>query len=322
MTKSVGFLSMEDGLVVLTAGTAACGATVLYCGVGASDVFLILVGIFAFAVAGFAGSARWTSQRKLFRIAQMLHWACLLVFFLIGCLLCQALAGNLRWGYAYTGAVRPLMFALQDMMSAQSAKPEEPAKTTDVVWAMGGTVGGEQMKCVFPFNYNGATYHGCVSDVAPPKEAMQSREHPWCLTDETKDDWGYCLLGPSWEQAAPVDTVVHNRGGIPHRIIVLLFVVMCQLVLSSFSIGVLDSLDTEEAQERRFKDGWRGYGSMDPQGPPTYTPGYASTYAPPNTGLARSARVTSGSYASAVSPGSAAGPNAYAAESMFVPASR
>merc|ERR1719426_675000 len=159
------------------------------------------------------------------------------------------------------------------------------------------------MKCVFPFSYEGATYHGCVSDVAPPKEEKQSREHPWCLTDELKDTWGYCLLGPSWEQEAPVDTVVHSRAGIPHR------------------IGVLDSLDTEESQERRFKDGWRGYGSMDAQGPPTYTPGYASTYAPATSGLPRSARVTS-SYASAVSPGSAAGPNAYAAESMFVPASR
>jgi hypothetical protein len=320
MTKAVGFLSMEDGLVVLTAGTAACGATVLYCGVGASDVFLILVGIFAFAVAGLAGSARWTSQRKLFRVSQMLHWACLLVFFIIGCLLCQALAGNLRWGYAYTGAVRPLMFALQDMMSAQSSKPEEHA-ATDVTWAMGGTVGDEQMKCVFPFVYEGNTYHGCVSDVAPPKEVKMPREHPWCLTEEAKNIWGYCLAGPAWDQETAVDTVVHSRGGIPHRIVVLLFVVMCQLVLSSFSICVLDSLDSEEGQERRFKDGWRGYGSMDPQGPPTYTPGYASTYAPATPGLPRSARVAS-SYASAVSPGGSAGGNAYAAESMFVPASR
>jgi len=322
MAKAAGFLSNEDGLVVLTAATAACGATVLYLGVGASDVFLILVGIFAFAVAGFAGSARWTSQRKLFRLSSTLHWSCLLVFFVMGCLLLEALAGNLHWGYAYTGAVRPLMFALQDMMSAQSVKPEEPAAKTDVVWAMGGTIGEGTMKCVFPFTHGGATYHGCVSDVAPPKEDKQSREHPWCLTNEAQDTWGYCLLGPSWEQAAPVDTVVHSRGGIPHRIVVLFFVVMCQLVLSSFSICVLDSLDTEEARGAgKYGAGFGGYGSMDPQGPPTYTPGYASTYAPP-TNVPRAARVTSGSYASVISPGSAGGGNAFAAESMFVPAVR
>merc|ERR1719463_962207 len=135
------------------------------------------------------------------------------------------------------------------------------------------------MKCVFPFTHGGATYHGCVSDVAPPKEDKQSRE-----------------------QAAPVDTVVHSRGGIPHRIVVLFFVVMCQLVLSSFSICVLDSLDTEEARGAgKYGAGFGGYGSMDPQGPPTYTPGYASTYAPP-TNVPRAARVTSGSYASLISP--------------------
>ena len=33
----------------------------------------------------------------------------------------------------------------------------------------------------------------------------------------------------------------------------------------------------EENQERRFKEGWRGYGALDTHGPPSYAPGSAGS---------------------------------------------
>jgi hypothetical protein len=332
MKAGVGFLSLEQELSVLTAGTVGCAAACLYCGIGASDVFLILVALYTFVVSGIMGSARWTSQRKLFRVAQLFHWGCLALFFLIGVLVIEALSGNIHWAYTHNGPVRPFLFTLQmtepELMPA--AKPEgaevEKEKEKDEkpkeVWAMGGTLEDHSAECIFPFTFEGVTYHECASEAGPPSKTLDvktPREHPWCMTDAGSGIWGYCLLSPSW--TGPVETVAHTRslGMVAQRILVLMFIVMCQLVFSSFSICVLESLDVEEAQERRFKDGYRGYGSIDSQVAPTYSPGYGSMYAPVPVPSQR-ARVTS-SYTPGP-PGSAAGSFAYAPETMFVPAAR
>jgi len=318
MRAALGLFSLEEGLTALTAGTAATATAALYCGVGGSDVFLILVGIFALGVAGVCASARCgAGQKKLLRVAQWLQWANLALFFLIGMLICGALGGNFHWAYAHPAAHAHLLgrslldlavgedawptattvddrvdgareVMLQDAPEGASEGASEGAKPPEV-WALGGGLDpGQQMQCQFPFTFEGKKYEECARNVEPPPSggawsvAKADREHPWCITDPTptKVKWGYCLLGGGWQTAPETETVVHARVTVPHQAVVLLFVVLCQLVFSSFSIFVLEALEVEENQERRFKEGWRGYGALDTHGPPSYAPGYATTYAP------------------------------------------
>jgi len=296
MRAALGLLSLEEGLTALTAGTAAAAAAALYCGIGGSDVFLILVGLFALGVAGFCASARWTGQRKLLRFAQWLQWANLALFFLVGVLLCSALGGNFHWAYAHPAAQPAhLLTGLLDLVSGEDAwpslleEPEEAEKPPVEVWALGGALDpGQQMKCQFPFTFKGKKYEECAAGVSPPPHGgawsvERDMQHPWCMTDQAWDRWGYCLSTGGW-RTSPVaprerETVVHARVTVPHQAVVLLFVVLCQLVLSSFSICILEALCNED-QGRMAKDGWRGYGALDAHGPPAYAPGYATAYAP------------------------------------------
>jgi len=314
MRAALGLLSLEEGLTALTAGTAATATAALYCGVGGSDVFLILVGIFALGVAGVCASARCgAGQKKLLRVAQWLQWANLALFFLVGVLICGALGGNFHWAYAHPAAhpAHILGRSLLDLAVGEDAWPTMTEERSDgspvpllvqeapdddgeekprgEVWALGGGLDpGQQMKCIFPFKFEDKTYKECAKDVAPPPSGgawsvERDREHPWCITDPTpnKVKWGYCLLNGAWETAPEKETVVHARVTVPHQAVVLLFVVLCQLVFSSFSIFVLEALEVEENQERSLKGrlGY-GYGALDTHGPPGHFPGYATTYAP------------------------------------------
>lgn len=215
-------------------------------------------------------------------------------------LICGALGGNFHWAYAHPAAHAHLLgrsfldLAGEDAWPTATTGPdpvlfqEAPEGAPPPVWALGGGLDpGEQKKCIFPFTFEGKKYEECARDVQPPPSGgawsvERDREHPWCITDPTgtKVKWGYCLLGGAWQTAPETETVVHARVTVPHQAVVLLFVVLCQLVFSSFSIFVLEALEVEENQERRFKEGWRGYGALDTHGPPAYAPGYATTYAP------------------------------------------
>lgn len=290
MRAALGPLAPEEGLSALTAGTAATAVAVLYCGIGGSDVFLILVGIFALGVAGFSASARWTGQRKLLRFAQWLQWANLALFFLVGVLICAALSGNFHWAYAHPAA-RParLLTGLLDMVGPSAdAWPSSGEETLPEVWAMGGGLRvNVEEKCQFPFTFEGKTFQACATGVGPPPTGSawsveKDRQYPWCMTNIPEGRWGYCLKPGAWDIGSTTrETVVHSRVTVPHQAVVLLFVVLCQLVISPFSIGILDALEVEESQERRFKEGWRGYGALDTHAP-GYAPGYASAYAPPS----------------------------------------
>lgn len=293
MRAALGLLPLEEALTVLTAGTAAAAIATLYCGINASDIFLVLVGIFAFGVAGFAGSARWTVQRKLLRVAQWLHWGNLALYFFVGCLICAALGGYFHWAYAHPGPAHArLLTGLLDMAMGEEihviAPPTQNSTVipTDV-WAIGGGLDrGVQETCTFPFTFEGKEYEECASGVNPPvthawSASEKEREHPWCMVDVKTAQWGYCLY-PAWQTGTGKhETVVHSRISIPHQAVILLFVVMCMLIFSSFSIGVLEALEIEDGGERNFnKEGWRGYGALDAHGPPAYAPGYAAMYAP------------------------------------------